>query len=133
MNMNDGKKFLDINILEDFVYCEQKAYLLLVRGVTIPQAGEVLAGKIDHYERDGKLTEGCTPTTLEEVLEESRTHPKICPHFPVVSRRLGLKGVIDELMIAPDRIIVIENKPQSRPFLSYKIASARRPRARMTR
>ncbi len=58
------------------------------------------------------------PATFEEMLTESKKMPVISREFKVFDIRHGVYGLIDEVLLTPNGLIVIDDKPGTRAFLS---------------
>src|SRR5271157_3565615 len=115
---------LPINVLEDFVYCEYKAYLLLEEHIEIPRAGDVLEGWESHERTDARFFATSEPTSLDEILRSSLTKFVYSRQFYVQSKCLLLEGRVDEIWFTPSEITIIEDKPQKNAYLSYRVQLA---------
>ncbi|MEK6826517.1 MAG: CRISPR-associated protein Cas4 [Nanoarchaeota archaeon] len=99
-------------------YCEYKLYLEKVLKLKAPDTPEMLSGLMIHKDKENKFLEEAEIGTWEEFLKSEKL---------TSSREVSLKkrigdvtgcGVVDEIAIDKDSIMIIDDKPNARPFNS---------------
>lgn len=119
-NNKVGKK-IPIHWLHSQAYCEYQIYLEYVRGVEVEPTIEMRIGKNVHllleeeHEKKAELK-----LTVENAIKKAQEEKIVLVgrEIPVIGNRLY--GSIDEAHFMPDQIVIIDDKPNSVPFLSNK-------------
>ena len=121
MRENGLDEKIPIHWLHSQAYCEYQIYLEHVKGIEIEPTSEMQEGKEIHAileEEHKKKTE--FKLTIEEAIKRAQDEGIILVgrEVPVVGDVLW--GFIDEIHFTPEYIVIIDDKPNSIPFLSNK-------------
>ena len=113
-------RFLHISWLYAQDYCEYQLYLDQVKGVEVDDTPAMVEGSAEHQRlEDEFLAKAEAEYTFEEAVEESQKTPISSRELYVEDRSLGIRGYIDELVLNPDRFMVIDDKPVGRTGKVY--------------
>jgi CRISPR-associated exonuclease Cas4 len=112
------KRFFPISWLQKQDYCEYQIYLENVKGVKVKPSKEMTEGTKGHDQLYTQFAEKALPSTVDEMLNESRAATVFSREFKVVDHDHGIYGLIDEIWMTPDSFIVIDDKPGTRSYLS---------------
>jgi len=116
--MNDK---IPIHWLHSQTYCEYQIYLEHVKGMEIEATSEMQKGiEVHAFLEEEHLKRAEIKLKTAEVIQKAKQERKtfIGREVPVIGRQLY--GSIDEIHIMPDKIIIIGDKPNYRPFFSNK-------------
>ena len=119
---NDGvNEKIPVHWLHSQGYCEYQIYLEYVEGVKVEPTIEMQMGKKIHTileEEHKKKAE--LRLTMEDTLKKAREEKVVLVgrEIPVIGNHLY--GWIDEVHFMPDQIVIIDDKPNTVPFLSNK-------------
>jgi CRISPR-associated exonuclease Cas4 len=113
---------IPVHWLHTHAYCEYQLFLEKAIGIETPPTAEMLSGSGQHefLDTEHKKKAEIELTTVEAV-EKARAEG-----VSLVSRDAFVKGIsifgrIDEIVFEPNRIIIIDDKPGSRPYFSNKV------------
>jgi len=123
--MKKNRTCIGISWIHSYLYCPYQLYLDRVKKVEVEPTAEMVAGAQRHLE---------LKIIHEEVAEEIMSVEEAMEKAPVenvtyVFREVDIRGVlpfavllgyIDELHIAPDRILILDDKPGNFPYISSK-------------
>ena len=117
---DEQPRFLHISWLYAQDYCEYQLYLDQVKGVTVDDTPAMVEGSVEHQRlEDAFLAKAEVEYTFEEAVQESRRTPISSRELYVEDRSLGIRGYIDELVLRPAGITVIDDKPVGRTGKVY--------------
>ena len=112
---DEQPRFLHISWLYAQDYCEYQLYLDQVKGVAVDDTPAMVEGSAEHQRlEDEFLAKAEAEYTFEEAVEESRWAPISSRELYVEDRSLNIRGYIDELVLRPDGLTVIDDKPVGR-------------------
>ena len=113
-------RFLHISWLYSQNYCEYQLYLEQVKGITAEATQAMVTGSNEHQRlEDEFLAKAELEYTFEEAVEESKSTPISSRELYVEDRSLNIRGYIDELVLSPDGLTVIDDKPVGRTGKVY--------------
>jgi CRISPR-associated exonuclease Cas4 len=78
----------------------------------------MLEGKQQHAELYDQFAKEATPSTFEEMLNESKVAKVYSREFSITDAEHGIFGFIDAVLLTPEEFIVIDDKPGRRAYLS---------------
>lgn len=107
----DGQNNFPISWLNTQGYCEYCIYLQNVKGITAPRTMAMKRGSKVHHVLEEEFKKDAVPTTMEEMMETSKTVEILSRELYVESARHGIRGLIDEIWMTPDEFIIIDDKP----------------------
>jgi predicted RecB family nuclease len=113
-----GQNNFPISWLNTQGYCEYSIYLENVKGITAARTLAMKRGSKVHQVLEDEFKKEAVPTTMEEMMETSKTAEILSRELYVESARYGIRGLIDEIWMTPDEFIIIDDKPGSKPFPS---------------
>ncbi len=113
-----GAALFPISWLHTQEFCEYQIFLEHVRGIKVTPTRSLTEGKQEHQRLYDNFKKVAVPTTFEEMLAESEKVRVISREFKVFDTRHGIYGRIDEVLLTPDGLVVIDDKPGTRAFLS---------------
>ncbi len=114
----DGKPMFPISWLHKQDYCEYQIFLENIKGVEAAPTEEMVIGDLEHKKLYDDFKKEAVPATLDEMLLESQTARISSRELPVRDPRHGIYGLIDEVLLGPESIIVVDDKPGTRAFRS---------------
>lgn len=113
-----NRRLFPISWLHKQEYCEYQIFLENIKGVKVKPTQAMLEGKREHERLYNDFRKEAVPATFEQMLAESRTAKVISREFRVFDTRHGIYGLIDEVLLTPDGLVVIDDKPGAKIFLS---------------
>ncbi|MBI5001040.1 MAG: Dna2/Cas4 domain-containing protein [Euryarchaeota archaeon] len=114
-----GKQALfPINWLNKQGYCEYQIFLENMKRIKAEPTKEMIEGKLEHRRLELEFREKAIPATFAEMMEQSKTRNVLSREFPVRSLRYGIFGLIDEIHLSPNEIVIIDDKPGTKKYLS---------------
>lgn len=111
-----------IHLLHTQAYCEHQIFLEYVKGIEVEPTAEMLKGIEQHNSLDEEHREKAKiELSINDALVKSATE-----RVALVSRDVYVQGAttygrIDEIIIEPSRIIVIDDKPTPVPYFTNKV------------
>ena len=99
-------------------YCEYQIFLENVRGIEVKPTKAMVKGKLEHENLESEFREKAVPTTFAEMMEQSKTMKVLSREFRVISLQHGIRGLIDEIHLMPNKFVVIDDKPSTKAYLS---------------
>jgi len=114
----EDKNNFPISWLNKQGFCEYGIYLENVKGIEIKPTKYMREGTKAHATLEAKFKEDAEPATFDEMLETSKTGEILSRELPVISKQYGIRGFIDEVWMAPDEFIIIDDKPGTRAYSS---------------
>ncbi|MBM4241768.1 MAG: Dna2/Cas4 domain-containing protein [Euryarchaeota archaeon] len=114
----EGKNNFPISWLNKQGFCEYGIYLENMKGVMVKPTRAMVKGAKEHSLLESKFKEEAVPATFEEIMEASETGEVLSREFPVISVKYGIRGLIDEILMTPDKFIIIDDKPGAIPYIS---------------
>jgi CRISPR/Cas system-associated exonuclease Cas4 (RecB family) len=99
-------------------YCEYQIFLENIKGIKVKPTSAMLEGKREHERLYNDFRKEAVPATFEQMLAESRVAKVISREFRVFDARHGIYGMIDEVLLTPNELVVIDDKPGGKIFLS---------------
>ena len=114
----DGKNNFSISWLNQQAYCEYQLYLEHFKGIEKPQNEAMKQGSEVHNKLEEDFKKEATPATFDEVVEISKESATISREVFVISPEHGIRGFIDEIIMTPSEIIIIDDKPGKRAYSS---------------
>ncbi|MDD5037920.1 MAG: Dna2/Cas4 domain-containing protein [Dehalococcoidales bacterium] len=107
-----------ISWLQKQEFCEYQIYLENVAGIKVEPTRQMVIGKGEHENLYEEFKKEAVPATLDEMLLESKKARVLSRELSVRDSGHGIYGLIDEVLLAPDSFIVIDDKPGTKTFLS---------------
>ncbi|MFC2006792.1 CRISPR-associated protein Cas4, partial [Chloroflexota bacterium] len=117
MHINERPLF-PISWLQKQEFCEYQIYLENVAGIKVEPTKQMVVGKEEHENLYEEFKKEAVPATLDEMMLESKKVQVFSREFSVRDLAHGIYGLIDEVLLAPDSFIVIDDKPGTKTFLS---------------
>ncbi len=111
-------RLFPISWLHKQEFCEYQIFLENIKGIKVKPTQAMVEGKQEHERLYNDFRKEAVPATLEEMMVESKTVEVISREFRVFDTRRGIYGLIDEVLLTPDRLMVIDDKPGAKIFLS---------------
>ena len=111
-----------IHLLHTQAYCEHQIFLEYVKGIEVEPTAEMLKGIEQHDSLDEEHREKAKiELSINDALIKSSTE-----RVALVSRDIYVQGAatygrIDEIIIEPSRIIVVDDKPTPVPYFTNKV------------
>lgn len=111
-----------IHLLHTQAYCEHQIFLEYVKGIEVEPTTEMLKGIEKHDSLDEEHREKAkVELSINEALIKSATE-----RIALISRDIYVQGAatygrIDEIIIEPSRIIVVDDKPTPVPYFTNKV------------
>lgn len=112
--VKDGRAIFPISWLSRQAYCEYQIFLENIKGVKVWDTGEMVTGTARHQELYEEHMEKATESgTVEQFMERARREKIsfVLRELKVIAPEVGLHGRIDEVVINPDSIEIIDDKP----------------------
>ncbi len=78
----------------------------------------MIDGIMTHQVLEDEFKKDAVPTTMEEMIETSKTAEILSRELYVESARYGVRGMIDEIWMTPDEFIIIDDKPGNKAYSS---------------
>lgn len=107
----EGQNNFPISWLNVQGYCEYSIYLENVKGIRMAPTRAMKSGSKIHHVLEEEFKRGAIPTTMEEMMETSKTTEIFSRELYVESVHYGIRGLIDEIWMTPDEFIIIDDKP----------------------
>lgn len=107
-----------ISWLQKREYCEYQVYLEHVKKIKAGATIEMIIGSKEHHRLEAEFKEEAEPATFEEMITLSETYQVFSRELPVVSFNFGIHGLIDEVIMSPDKYIIIDDKPGKKVYSS---------------
>ena len=101
-------------------YCEYCLYLEKFQGITRSATKQMIAGTKQHNKLEAEFKEDAEVKTLDEIITQSQSESVLSREFFVISPKYGIRGFIDEIWLEPDRIVIIDDKPSDKAYMSMK-------------
>lgn len=114
----EGQNNFPISWLNTQGYCEYCIYLEKVKGIKRAPTRAMIDGTQTHQALEDKFKKDAVPTTMEEMMETSKTAEVLSRELYVESPRYGVRGMIDEIWMTPDEFIIIDDKPGNKAYSS---------------
>ena len=114
----EGKNNFPISWLNQQGYCEYQIYLEYMKGIEMPSTLEMRQGSKEHKQLEDEFKKGSEESTFDDALEASKTEAIISRECFVIAPGYGIRGFIDEIWMTPDEIVIIDDKPGTRPYQS---------------
>lgn len=114
-----GHNNFPISWLNTQGYCEYSIYLENVKGITTAPTLAMKRGSKVHKVLEEEFKKEAVPTTMEEMMEISKTAEILSRELYVESSRHGIRGLIDEIWMTPDEFIIIDDKPGNIAYPSH--------------
>lgn len=112
-----------ISWLHSQSYCEYQLFLEKFKKIQVEKTQEMIQGCLVHKQLEKEHLEKATEEmTVEEAIKRSEITGEtfIIRELDTFSFKHGIYGKIDEVQIEPERIIIIDDKPNNYPYLSLK-------------
>jgi hypothetical protein len=113
-----NRRLFPISWLHKQEYCEYQIFLENIKGIKVKPTEAMLEGKKEHERLYKDFRKEAVPAAFEQMLAESRTAKVISREFRVFDTRHGIYGLIDEVLLTPDAVVVIDDKPRGKIFAS---------------
>ena len=113
-----NRHLFPISWLHKQEYCEYQIFLENIKGIKVKSTQAMLEGKREHARLYNDFRKEAVPATFEQMLAESKTAKVISREFRIFDVRHGIYGLIDEVLLTPDGLVVIDDKPGTKIFLS---------------
>ncbi len=107
----EGQNNFPISWLNTQGYCEYCIYLEHVKGISAPLTMAMKRGNKVHQGLEDEFKKDAVPTTMDEMMETSKTAEILSRELYVESASYGIRGLIDEIWMTPDEFIIIDDKP----------------------
>jgi len=122
--LKNNKPELNISSIASLKFCEQSFYLQTVMGLKLTSK-EMVNGLQKHEELLQKhLEKAELELTIEQALQKAIVEKQVLSvrELPLkaVFNNYLLKGRIDEVLITPEKVFIIDDKPKSKVFDSHK-------------
>ena len=114
----EDKNNFPISWLNKQGFCEYGIYLENVKGIEIKPTRSMIEGTKVHETLEANFREDAEPATFDEMLETSKTSEILSRELPVMSKKHGIRGFIDEVWMTPDEFVIIDDKPGTRAYSS---------------
>jgi len=119
-------KYIGISWLNTYMYCPYQLYLWRVKKIKVPKTAEMTAGTERHeilqLNHEASVEE---ELSIEDALISSKLERKAYRFREVhVLAKLGryqIAGYIDELIIYPERVDIIDDKPGKNAYMGEKM------------
>lgn len=112
------KHLFPISWLHKQEYCEYQILLENIKGIKVKPTAAMLDGKKEHERLYNDFRKEAVPATFEQMLAESRAAKVFSREFKVFDTKHGVYGLIDEVLLTPNELVVIDDKPGGRIFQS---------------
>lgn len=99
-------------------YCEYQIYLEHIAGIKVEPTRQMAEGKREHETLYEEFKKEAVPSTIDQMLSESRKISVLSRELSVRDIGHGIYGMIDEVLLTPDAFIVIDDKPGTGVYLS---------------
>ena len=109
-----------IHWLDSHGYCEYQIFLQHIKGIQVEPTTAMVEGAKEHQRLEDEFLVKAVPGDFDKVLDTSRTIPIVSRELKVQSGAHGIYGSIDEVQFTPSAITVIDDKPGTRMYESYK-------------
>ncbi|MEM0473398.1 MAG: Dna2/Cas4 domain-containing protein [Candidatus Aenigmatarchaeota archaeon] len=119
----DGVKLFPVSWLGAKDFCEYQLYLEKFAGVHVEKTYEMILGSEMHAKLEEEhLSKATEKMTIPEAIEKSEQTGAILVAREVSTKTLksGIYGRIDEVIIMPDRIVIVDDKPGETVFIGHK-------------
>lgn len=111
-----------IHLLHTQAYCEYQIYLEHVKGVEVEPTVEMQKGIEKHDSLDEEHRKKAeVKLTFDQALIKSATEGVALKSRDVYVQGSATYGRIDEIIIEPSRIIIVDDKPTPVPYLTNKV------------
>jgi len=114
----EDKNNFPISWLNKQGFCEYGIYLENVKGIDVKPTQSMLMGTKVHETLETNFKKDALPATFDEMIETSRTSEIFSRELPVISKKHGIRGFVDEIWMTPDEFIIIDDKPGTTPYSS---------------
>lgn len=114
----DGKNNFPISWLNQQGYCEYVLFLQYCQGIKTAPTQAMLTGTKEHGALEEKFKETATPASFDEAYELSKEKEILSREMFVIDPEEGIRGFIDEIWMTPDEIVIIDDKPGNRAYMS---------------
>lgn len=114
----EGKNNFPISWLNQQGYCEYQLYLEYMKGIETRPTAAMTHGSQIHKQLENIFNKDATPAKFEDAVEASKTEASMSREVTVVAPDYGIRGDIDEIWMAPDEIVIIDDKPGRTPYQS---------------
>ena len=121
VRMLEGRPFFPISWLHTQAYCEYQIYLQNFLGIKLKPNPSMLKGLQQHHKLYREFKEKATERgTIQELLEKVKRDgiSYSSRELGVVGLVSGMYGKIDNVILHPDRIEIIDDKPSERVWSS---------------
>jgi CRISPR-associated exonuclease Cas4 len=113
---------IPVHWLHTHAYCEYQLFLEKAVGIETPPTPEMLSGSGQHEFLDTEHKKKAKiELTTGEAVEKARIEGVSLVTRDAFVKGTALFGRIDEIVFEPNRIVIIDDKPGSRPYFSNKI------------
>lgn len=114
----EGKNNFPISWLNTQGYCEYSLYLEYFKGVTTAPTPQMTEGTEEHLKLEEKFKETAQVASFDDAFESSKEKEILSREMFVIDPKEGIRGLIDEIWMTPDEIVIIDDKPGSRAYPS---------------
>lgn len=117
--VKEGRLIFPVSWLSRQAYCEYQIFLENIKGVKVWDTKEMVTGTRRHEELFKEHKERVTEEgTVEQFLERARREKIsfVLRELRVIAPGVGLWGRIDEVVINPDSVEIIDDKPGDRAW-----------------
>ena len=114
----EGKNNFPISWLNTQGYCEYSLYLEYFKGVTTAPTPQMTEGNEEHLKLEEKFKETAQVASFDDAFESSKEKEILSREMFVIDPKEGIRGLIDEIWMTPDEIVIIDDKPGSRAYPS---------------
>lgn len=123
VSLFEGKPIFPISWLHNQAYCEYQLFLENFEGVVAEPTMEMQQGKEIHQRKYEEFKEQATEKAkFEDVVNRAikEWETFTTREMTVIDIDHGIIGLIDEVVISPERILVIDYKPGDYPYFTDK-------------
>ena len=107
-----------ISWLQKQDYCEYQIYLENIKGINVKPTKAMTKGAQKHERLYTQFVKKAKPVTVQQMITESKTEKIYSREFKVLDLEHGIYGLIDEIWLTPKGFIVIDDKPETKAYLS---------------
>lgn len=107
-----------VNWLQKREYCEYQIFMEHFKKIKAPPTQAMIIGSQEHHRLENEFKVDTEPATFEEMIELSSTHEVYSRELPIMSFEYGIHGLIDEIIMAPDFFMIIDDKPGKKAYTS---------------
>ncbi len=101
-------------------YCEYSLYLENFQHIKVKANKAMLTGTSVHNKLENDFKKEAEKKPLDEIISTSKTQEVLSREFFVISPKYGIRGFIDEIWLTPDSIVIIDDKPGAKAYMSMK-------------